>query len=211
MPAANSPLENELRPQKQLSNAKQEGLQSLVTPSTRPAQPAQMGTAGGESRQALRPLQVHDSQEQPQSAAPVGAHKALQQQKRQVQPQVGAAVGSHQPPQQEQSGPRQPQVGAGVMSHQVQQSAIEQGGGQGKAEDSSEGLGKGQPGMEAPSSSSRQQHLQQLQMPPPQPRRVREDENTVLVGNNRYTKLECIGKGGSSKVFKVRTTSLSCT
>ena len=34
-------------------------------------------------------------------------------------------------------------------------------------------------------------------------RRVREDENTVVVRNTRYVKLECVGKGGSSKVFKV--------
>ena len=34
-------------------------------------------------------------------------------------------------------------------------------------------------------------------------RRVREDENTVMVRNTRYTKLECVGRGGSSKVFKV--------
>ena len=39
---------------------------------------------------------------------------------------------------------------------------------------------------------------------PPRPRRVREDENTVVVRGTRYTKLECVGRGGSSKVFKVR-------
>ena len=32
---------------------------------------------------------------------------------------------------------------------------------------------------------------------------IREDENTVLVRRTRYTKLECVGRGGSSKVFKV--------
>ena len=33
---------------------------------------------------------------------------------------------------------------------------------------------------------------------------MREDENSVIVRGNRYTKLECVGRGGSSKVFKVR-------
>ena len=37
----------------------------------------------------------------------------------------------------------------------------------------------------------------------PRHRRVREDENMVLVRSTRYTKLECVGRGGSSKVFKV--------
>ena len=35
-------------------------------------------------------------------------------------------------------------------------------------------------------------------------RRVREDDTTVHVRGVRFTKLECVGKGGSSKVFKVR-------
>ena len=48
-----------------------------------------------------------------------------------------------------------------------------------------------------------QQQRQQAQQEPPR-RRVREDENTVVVRNTRYTKLECVGRGGSSKVFKVR-------
>ena len=48
-----------------------------------------------------------------------------------------------------------------------------------------------------------QQQLQQQQQPQQQKRRVREDENTVIVRGNRYTKLECVGRGGSSKVFKV--------
>ena len=42
-----------------------------------------------------------------------------------------------------------------------------------------------------------------MQQEPPR-RRVREDENTVVVRNTRYTKLECVGRGGSSKVFKVQ-------
>jgi len=45
---------------------------------------------------------------------------------------------------------------------------------------------------------------------PPRPRRVREDENTVVVRGTRYTKLECVGRGGSSKVFKVRRGSVNC-
>lgn len=44
---------------------------------------------------------------------------------------------------------------------------------------------------------------QPQQQQPQQKRRVREDENTVIVRGNRYTKLECVGRGGSSKVFKV--------
>lgn len=34
-------------------------------------------------------------------------------------------------------------------------------------------------------------------------RRIVEDENMIIVRDIRYTKLECIGKGGSSKVYKV--------
>ena len=37
----------------------------------------------------------------------------------------------------------------------------------------------------------------------PRQRRVREDENMVMVRGTRYTKLECVGRGGSSKVYKV--------
>lgn len=53
--------------------------------------------------------------------------------------------------------------------------------------------------------SHQQQQLQQQshQQSQPQKRRVREDENSVIVRGNRYTKLECVGRGGSSKVFKV--------
>ena len=55
------------------------------------------------------------------------------------------------------------------------------------------------------SDQPQQQQLQQQQQQPQQQqkRRVREDENTVIVRGNRYTKLECVGRGGSSKVFKV--------
>ena len=49
-----------------------------------------------------------------------------------------------------------------------------------------------------------QQQAQQQQQQ--QKRRVREDENNVIVRGNRYTKLECVGRGGSSKVFKVHIT-----
>ncbi len=38
----------------------------------------------------------------------------------------------------------------------------------------------------------------------PTQRVVREDENSVIVHDKRYTKLECVGRGGSSKVYKVR-------
>jgi hypothetical protein len=51
----------------------------------------------------------------------------------------------------------------------------------------------------------RQQHPAELQGAPeavaPQPRRrVIEDENTIVVKGITYTKLECVGRGGSSKV-----------
>ena len=49
-------------------------------------------------------------------------------------------------------------------------------------------------------AAAQQQQSAQLQG---QQRRVREDENTVIVRGTRYTKLECVGRGGSSKVFKV--------
>jgi hypothetical protein len=42
----------------------------------------------------------------------------------------------------------------------------------------------------------------------PRVRRVREDENSVVVRGTRYTKLECVGRGGSSKVYKVRKLGL---
>lgn len=44
---------------------------------------------------------------------------------------------------------------------------------------------------------------QQVQGHAPRARRVREDENSVVVRGTRYTKLECVGRGGSSKVYKV--------
>ncbi|KAL0032168.1 hypothetical protein WJX77_008646 [Trebouxia sp. C0004] len=56
---------------------------------------------------------------------------------------------------------------------------------------------EGRPAHVARSTDQPQQQQQQ------QRRRVREDENTVIVRGNRYTKLECVGRGGSSKVFKV--------
>jgi hypothetical protein len=42
--------------------------------------------------------------------------------------------------------------------------------------------------------------------------RPREDAQTVYVQGTRYTKLECVGRGGSSKVFKVsgRMLNLAC-
>ncbi|KAK9828905.1 hypothetical protein WJX72_002702 [[Myrmecia] bisecta] len=52
-----------------------------------------------------------------------------------------------------------------------------------------------------PMSAQIQQHQAQVQQQ--RQRRVREDENTVMVRATRYTKLECVGRGGSSKVFKV--------
>lgn len=38
---------------------------------------------------------------------------------------------------------------------------------------------------------------------PPPTAIAREDENHVVVRGIKYTKLELVGKGGSSKVFKV--------
>ena len=43
--------------------------------------------------------------------------------------------------------------------------------------------------------------------PPPPPTRPREDDASVLVRGTRYAKLECVGRGGSSKVFKVMAPS----
>jgi hypothetical protein len=36
-----------------------------------------------------------------------------------------------------------------------------------------------------------------------------ETDSVVHVRDTRYTKLECIGQGGSSKVFKIRVSSTS--
>ncbi len=47
------------------------------------------------------------------------------------------------------------------------------------------------------------QQQQQQQLPPQL--KPREDAQTVYIRNVRYTKLECVGRGGSSKVFKVGT------
>ena len=44
----------------------------------------------------------------------------------------------------------------------------------------------------------------------PRQRRVREDENMVMVRGTRYTKLECVGRGGSSKVYKVGSSPHLC-
>lgn len=44
---------------------------------------------------------------------------------------------------------------------------------------------------------------QQQQQPSTSGRRVIEDEETVTVRGITYTKLECVGRGGSSKVYKV--------
>ena len=43
--------------------------------------------------------------------------------------------------------------------------------------------------------------------PPPQQRRPREDDASILVRGTRYAKLECVGRGGSSKVYKVMAPS----
>ncbi len=40
-------------------------------------------------------------------------------------------------------------------------------------------------------------------MPKPVTRKIVENENMVMVRDIQYTKLECVGKGGSSKVYKV--------
>ena len=60
-----------------------------------------------------------------------------------------------------------------------------------------------------PQQSHEQQPQHQHQQLQQQKRRVREDENSVIVRGNRYTKLECVGRGGSSKVFKVCTLTIS--
>jgi hypothetical protein len=49
-----------------------------------------------------------------------------------------------------------------------------------------------------------QQQQQQQAAAAPKQTRPREDAQTVYVQGTRYTKLECVGRGGSSKVFKVR-------
>jgi serine/threonine-protein kinase TTK/MPS1 len=80
--------------------------------------------------------------------------------------------------------------------------------------------GRGGGGLAEPPQQQQQQQqppapAPQQQQPPPQPapeaapqqpplqRRAREDAHTVFVQGVRYTKLECVGRGGSSKVFKV--------
>ena len=64
-----------------------------------------------------------------------------------------------------------------------------------------------------------QQQLQQQQQQQqtaaaaaaPKQTRPREDAQTVYVQGTRYTKLECVGRGGSSKVFKVKEKAYSST
>ena len=57
----------------------------------------------------------------------------------------------------------------------------------------------------------RQQQQQEPHGPQPQGQQQhrvrREDENSVVVRGTRYTKLECVGRGGSSKVTSPRVTS----
>ena len=50
----------------------------------------------------------------------------------------------------------------------------------------------------APARQQPQQHAHSQQQQ--QQRARREDENSVVVRGTRYTKLECVGRGGSSKV-----------
>lgn len=50
-------------------------------------------------------------------------------------------------------------------------------------------------GHPAPEAAAAAQQAQQQQR-----RRVIEDENTIVVKGISYTKLECVGRGGSSKV-----------
>lgn len=69
--------------------------------------------------------------------------------------------------------------------------------------------------MPPPPARVTQQAPLPAQMPPPPPqqqmqqhtsrpgRRIVEDENSIVVKGIMYTKLECVGKGGSSKVYKV--------
>ena len=64
--------------------------------------------------------------------------------------------------------------------------------------------------MPPPAARVTQQVPPPAQMPPPQQqhasrpgRRIVEDENSIVVKGIMYTKLECVGKGGSSKVYKV--------
>ena len=53
-------------------------------------------------------------------------------------------------------------------------------------------------------ASSKQPSNDQINQAPQQPsRKVVENENMVIVRGIQYTKLECVGKGGSSKVYKV--------
>ncbi|KAK9833841.1 hypothetical protein WJX74_007511 [Apatococcus lobatus] len=186
-----------------------------------------MQAAGTDDCPMQQQQTVTAQHQQRNRSAAVGTHpvqqptKPVQQQQQQEGRRVGANAGpveqsdGHSPLNQSVSGhmmqpvvrddgnqararlnppsiarPQQQQQASGAK--QVLQAADEENGGQ-NAE---------RPGPQGRADLAHP-HPQPLQMLPPQPRRVREDENTVLVGNNRYTKLECIGKGGSSKVFKV--------
>lgn len=54
-----------------------------------------------------------------------------------------------------------------------------------------------------PSDTEQQQPSSEKQLPAVRQSRPREDAQTVYVQGVRYAKLECVGRGGSSKVFKV--------
>ena len=55
-----------------------------------------------------------------------------------------------------------------------------------------------------------QQHHGSQQQGQQQHRVRREDENSVVVRGTRYTKLECVGRGGSSKVASLSVTLRHC-
>lgn len=68
-----------------------------------------------------------------------------------------------------------------------------------------QGQGQGQPRQQ----QQQEQHGAQPQGQ--QQHRVRrEDENSVVVRGSRYTKLECVGRGGSSKVTSLTATLAAC-
>ncbi|GBF89221.1 serine threonine kinase family [Raphidocelis subcapitata] len=159
----------------------------------KPAQPLPAAAgAGHQQQQEQRPPPAAVAPLQP----PVQQRQSLQaQQAAQQQAPAPPRPQPQQVPPSQQGQPRQPQQQQQQRQPQppAQQQPQQQQGQQQQVQQQ-------QP----------QQQGQQPAAPAPAPapaaavqRRAREDAHTVYVQGVRYTKLECVGRGGSSKVFKV--------
>jgi serine/threonine-protein kinase TTK/MPS1 len=150
-------------------------LPSSASKDTRPVSRAPKGLLGGGSR-ALRIAPVPEAEEEEQQPIVQAVHVHTTSNGEHVTGSLPAIPEQYQPQRQRQQ-------------QQVEDVAM----------------------MPPPPARVTQQVPPPAQIPPPQPqqhasrpgRRIVEDENSIVVKGIMYTKLECVGKGGSSKVYKV--------